>query len=145
MKTVLLKIYGSLLLPIILFFAPIYVMVFLVGLSTIVDTCFGIWKAKQLGENVTSKACRNGLVPKIRSYVLIVLILFTADYYIVNEFTMLFISIEFVSTKLISLGLIIIEVKSMDESFKKVKGYSFIAKLFDHIRNIKKVKDEFKP
>jgi hypothetical protein len=58
---------------------------------------------------------------------------------------MLFISIEFVSTKLISLGLIIIEVKSMDESFKKVKSYSFIAKLFDHIRNIKKVKDEFKP
>jgi fumarate reductase subunit D len=145
MKTVLLKIYGSLLLPVILFFAPIYVMVFLVGLSTIVDTCFGIWKAKQLGEEVTSKACRHGLVPKIRSYVLIVLILFTADHYIVNELTKLFIDVEFVSTKLVSLGLIVIEVKSMDESFEKVKGYSFIGKLFSNLRNIKKVKDEFKP
>jgi hypothetical protein len=145
MKTVLLKIYGSLLLPVILFFAPIYVMVFLVGLSTIVDTGFGIWKAKQLGEEVSSKACRNGLVPKIKSYVLIVLALFIADQYIVNEFTKLFIDVEFVSTKLISLGLIVIEVKSMDESFKKVKGYSFIGKLFSNLRNIKKVKDEFKP
>lgn len=145
MKTVLLKIYGSLLLPLVLFFAPIYVMVFLVGLSTIVDTGFGIWKAKQLGEEVTSKACRNGLVPKIRSYVLIVLILFTADHYIVNELTKLFIDVEFVSTKLVSLALIAIEVKSIDESFTKVKGYSFIGKLFSNLRNIKNVKDEFKP
>ena len=97
-------------------------MVFLVGLSTIVDTCFGIWKAKSLGEDVSSKACRNGLVPKIKSYVLIILVLFTADHYIVNELTKLFIDVDFVSTKLVSLALIAIEVKSMDESFAKVKG-----------------------
>jgi hypothetical protein len=77
--------------------------------------------------------------------VLIVLILFTADHYIVNELTKLFIDVEFVSTKLVSLGLIVIEIKSMDESFEKVKGYSFIGKLFSNLRNIKKVKDEFKP
>ena len=145
MKTLAIKIYSSLLLPVILFFAPIYVMVFLVGLSTIVDTCFGIWKAKQLGEEVTSKACRNGLVPKIKSYVIIVLVLFVADFYIVNEFTKLFIDIEFVSTKLVSLILIIIEVRSMDESFKKVKGYSFIEKLYTNVKSIKKVKDYIQP
>jgi hypothetical protein len=145
MKTVLLKIYGSLLLPIIVFFTPIYFMVFLVGMSTIIDTGFGIWKAKSLGEEVSSKLCRKGLVPKIKSYVLIVLLLFIADYYIVNEFTKLFISIEFVSTKLASLALIIIEVRSMDESFTKVKGYSFIAKLYSNIKSIKKAKDDIHP
>ena len=145
MKTVLLKIYGSLLLPVILFFAPIYIMVFLVGLSTIVDTGFGIWKAKQLDEEVTSKLCRKGLVPKIKSYVIIVLLLFVADFYIVNEFTKLFIDIEFVSTKLVSLILIIIEVRSMDESFKKVKGYSFIDKLYKNIKSIKKAKEDIHP
>lgn len=142
MKTLLLKIYGSLLLPIILFFAPIYVMVFLVGLATLVDTGFGIWRAKSMGEKVDSKTCRKGLLPKIRSYVAIVLILFVADYYIVNEFTKLFISIDFTSTKLVSLALIAIEIKSMDESFEKVKGYSFIGKLYDNIRQVKKVKDD---
>lgn len=145
MKALLIKVYSSLLLPIILFFAPIYVMVFLVGLATLVDTCFGIWKAKSLGEQVNSKICRKGLVPKIKSYVSIVLILFVADYYIVNELTQLFINIDYISTKLVSLGLIVIEVKSMDESFEKVKGYSFIGKLYDNLRNIKKVKDDLQP
>ena len=145
MKTLLIKVYSSLLLPVIVFFAPIYVMVFLVGLATIVDTGFGIWKAKSLDEEVSSKLCRKGLVPKIKSYVLIVLLLFVADYYIVNEFTKLFISIEFVSTKLVSMALIVIELKSMDESFQKVKGYSFIGKLYSNIKNIKKAKDDLQP
>lgn len=145
MKATLLKVYSSILFPVIAFFAPIYFMVFLVGLSTIIDTCFGIWKAKSLGEEVNSKICRKGLIPKVRSYAGIVLLLFVLDYYIVNEFTQLFISIQFVSTKLVSLGLIVIEVKSMDESFEKVKGYSFIGKLYDNLRNIKKVKDDFQP
>jgi hypothetical protein len=145
MKATLVKLYGAFLFPIIAFFAPIYFMVFLVGLSTLVDTGFGIWKAKSLGEKVDSKTCRRGLIPKLRSYASIVLLLFVLDYYIVNEFTQLFISIQFVSTKLVSLGLIVIEVKSMDESFEKVKGYSFIGKLYDNLRNIKKAKDDFQP
>lgn len=145
MKTTLIKLYSSFLFPIIAFFAPIYFMVFLVGLSTLVDTGFGIWKAKSLGEEVSSKICRKGLIPKLRSYASIVLLLFVLDYYIVNEFTQLFISIQFVSTKLVSLALIIIEVKSMDESFEKVKGYSFIAKIYSNLRNIKKVKDDLEP
>lgn len=145
MKATLIKIYGSLLFPVIAFFAPIYFMVFLVGLSTLIDTAFGIWKAKALGEEVNSKICRKGLIPKIRSYAGIVLLLFILDHYIVNELTKLFISVEFVSTKLVSLGLIVIEVKSMDESFEQVKGYSFIGKLYNNLRNIKKVKDDLQP
>lgn len=142
MKTTLVKLYGAFLFPIIAFFAPIYFMVFLVGLSTLIDTGFGVWKAKSLGEQVSSKLCRKGLIPKLKSYASIVLLLFVVDYYIVNEFTQLFIDIQFVSTKLVSLALIVIEVKSMDESFEKVKGYSFIGKLYDNLRNIKKVKDD---
>jgi hypothetical protein len=142
MKATLVKLYGAFLFPIIAFFAPIYFMVFLVGLSTLIDTGFGIWKSKSLGEEISSKICRKGLIPKLKSYSGIVLLLFVVDYYIVNEFTRLFIDIQFVSTKLVSLALIVIEVKSMDESFEKVKGYSFIGKLYDNLRNIKKVKDD---
>lgn len=145
MKTLAIKIYSSLLLPIIVFFTPIYFMVFLVGMSTIIDTGFGVWKAKSLGEEVSSKICRKGLVPKIKSYVTIVLLLFVADFYIVNEFTKLFIDIEFVSTKLVSLVLIVIEVRSMDESFQKVKGYSFIEKLYSNVKSIKKAKEDIHP
>ena len=68
MKATLLSIYKVALLPVILFFVPIYMMVFLVGLSTLIDTAFGIWKSKALKEEVSSKKCRKGLVPKLRSY-----------------------------------------------------------------------------
>ena len=145
MKTLAIKIYGSLLLPVILFFAPIAWMVFLVGLSTIIDTGFGVWKSKSLGEEVSSKICRKGLVPKVRSYVIMVLLLYMADYYIINELTKLFINVEFISTKLVSLVLIVIEVKSMDESFSKVKGYSFIEKLYSNVKSIKKAKEDIQP
>lgn len=142
MKTLAIKIYGSLLLPVILFFAPIAWMVFLVGLSTIIDTGFGIWRAKHEGIKIDSKTCRKGLVPKVRSYVIMVLLLYMADYYIINELTKLFINVEFISTKLVSLVLIVIEVKSMDESFSKVKGYSFIEKLYSNVKSIKKAKED---
>jgi len=145
MKATLLSIYKAILLPIILFFVPIYMMVFLVGLSTLIDTAFGIWKSKALKEKVSSKKCRKGLVPKLRSYVVIILLLYTADFYIVNELTHLFIDIDYVATKLVAFALIIIEVKSMDESFEAVKGYSFITKVFSNIKNIKKVKDDLQP
>lgn len=145
MKTTLIKLYGSLILPVILFFVPIYPMVFLVGLSTLLDTGFGIWKSKSLGEEVSSKICRKGLLPKLKSYTIAILLLYVADYYIVNEFTKLFISIDYVSTKLVSIGLIVIEIKSMDESFKKVKNYSFIEKLYKNLKGIKKAKEDLNP
>jgi hypothetical protein len=70
------------------------------------------------------------------------LIAFTADFHIVNEFTKLFVNIQFVSTKLLAMVLIVIEFRSMDESFKLVKGYSFIDKLMSNIKKIKQVKAE---
>lgn len=115
-------------------------MIVLVGLSSIVDTGFGIWKAKKLGKRFSSKLCRKGLVPKVTSYTVMIFTLFCVDIYLVNEFTKLFINIDFVSTKIMAVSLIFIEVKSMDESFEEVKGYSFINKILANIRNVKKIK-----
>jgi hypothetical protein len=140
MKTTLASIYQTLLLPIIIFVTPIMPMIILVGLSTIIDTGFGIWKAKKLGKRFSSKLCRKGLVPKVTSYTVMIFTLFCVDIYIVNEFTKLFINIDFVSTKIMAFSLIFIEVKSMDESFEEVKGYSFINKILANIRNVKKIK-----
>lgn len=142
MKTTLASIYQSLLLPLIIFLAPIMPMIVLVGLSTLVDTGFGIWKAKKQGHRFSSKTCRKGLVPKVTSYTIMIFTLFCVDIYLVNEFTKLFINIEFVSTKVMAVSLIFIEVKSMDESFEAVKGYSFINKILANIKNIKKIKKD---
>lgn len=142
MKTLLVTVYKSLIIPLIVFFAPIAWMVFLVGLATVVDTCFGIWRVRKKKEKFSSKLLRKGLVPKVTSYVAMVLILFTIDYHIVNELTKSIIDIEFVTTKLLALALIYIETKSVDESWEAVKGYSFLDKILSSIRKVKKLKNE---
>jgi hypothetical protein len=52
------------------------------------------------------------------------------------------VSVDFISTKVIALVLLSIEVKSMDESWIKVKGYSFIDKIKLLLLNLKDVKKE---
>ena len=136
------KIYlSTVLTALILFFAPIKGIVLIVAISTIIDTCFGVWKAKSLGEDITSKIFRHGLVPKLLSYIAVVMLVFASDVFIINSLTMNVVSVEFISTKLIALVLLSIEVKSMDESFVKVKGYSFIDKFKLIINKIKDLKN----
>jgi hypothetical protein len=111
-------------------------------LSTILDTGFGFWKAKHLKQKITSKIWRHGFVPKVLSYVTAVMLVYTSDYFILNELMKLVLSIEFLSTKLIALALISIEVKSMDESFVKVKGWSFLEKITSYIMKAKDIKKQ---
>ena len=115
----------------------------MVALATILDTAFGLWKAKKLGEEITSKIFRNGLVPKLVSYVAAVMLIYASDVFIINALTLSVISVEFISTKIIALVLLSIEVKSMDESWVKVKGYSFIDKIKAIIAKLKDVKKQF--
>jgi len=138
------KIYlSSITTALVLFFAPIKGIILMVALATIIDTCFGLWKAKKLEEEITSKLFRNGLVPKLVSYVAAVMLIYASDVFIINALTMSVISVEFISTKLIAIVLLSIEVKSMDESFVKVKGYSFIDKTKVIINKIKDLKKQF--
>jgi hypothetical protein len=113
-----------------------------VALSTIIDTGFGIWKAKKLKENISSKIFRHGFVPKLLSYVGAIMVVYASDYFIINYLTKGLISVDYLATKLIALVLISIEVKSMDESFEKVKGYSFVNKAVKLIIKAKNIKKE---
>ena len=114
----------------------------MVALATIIDTCFGVWKAKSLKEPITSKLFRNGLIPKLVSYIAVVMLVYASDVFIINALTTSVVSVPFISTKVISLVLLSIEVKSMDESWVKVKGYSFIDKIKAIIVKLKDVKKE---
>ena len=133
---------SSIFYSLILFFAPIKGIILMVALSTMIDTSFGIWKAKNLGEKLSSKAFRTGLVPKLLSYVGTVMMVYGSDVFIINSLVSNLVDVEFMATKIIALTLIINEAKSIDESFEAVKGYSLIAKLIEIINNLKKVKKE---
>ena len=137
------KIYlSSILYSILLFFAPIKGIIIMVALSTILDTAFGIWKAKNLGEKLSSKAFRSGLVPKLLSYIAVVMMVYGSDVFIINSLVSNLVDVEFMATKVIALTLIINEAKSIDESWEAVKGYSMIAKLIEVINNLKDIKKQ---
>ena len=133
---------SSILYSLLLFFAPIKGIIVIVALSTILDTGFGIWRAKTLGEKLSSKAFRTGLVPKLLSYIGVVMAVYGSDVFIINALIKNIIDIEFMSTKIIALTLIINEAKSIDESFEAVKGYSFIDKTIQVVNNLKKIKKQ---
>ena len=112
----------------------------LVALSTIIDTIVGLWKAAKLKEKITSKKARFGFVPKLISYVAAIMLVYMSDYFIISELLSTVISIEFFATKVIALALISVEVKSIDESFKAVKGCSFLEKITGLILKMKDIK-----
>lgn len=130
----------ALMAVLIVFFAPITGMIVLVALSTILDSCFGIWRATKLKEGVTSKKFRFGFVPKLFSYVGAVMLVYASDAFILNDLTKMVVSVEFMSTKVIALTLLSIEVKSIDESFKSVYGWSFLKKFTGLIIKAKDIK-----
>jgi len=142
MKTIISTHIMTILKTLLLFFAPIKGIIILVALSTIIDTGFGFWKAHKLGQQITSKKWRFGFVPKLISYVAAVMLTYASDFFILNELTKTIISVEFLSTKFIALVLISIEVKSMDESFVKVKGWSFLAKIAGILKKAKDIKKQ---
>ena len=126
----------------LIFLSPIKYIVLLVALSTIIDTLFGVWKAYNTGVEIKSKKLRHGFVPKLITYCFAVIITYCTDFYILNDLTQTVVAVDFLSTKLLALVLISIEVKSMDESFQAVKGYSFIEKIIGMVRKVKDVKKE---
>jgi len=138
------KIYlSNILTALLLFFAPIKGIILMVALATILDTGFGLWKAYKIGEKITSKIFRHGLVPKLVSYIAVIMLVYASDVFIINALTMTVVSVDFISTKVIALVLLSIEVKSMDESFVAVKGYSFIDTIKSVILKMKNVRKEF--
>ena len=70
------------------------------------------------------------------------MLVYASDYFIINDLTKVVVSVEFLSTKVISLTLIAIEVKSMDENFVKVKGWSFLKKFTSLIMKAKNIKKQ---
>ena len=141
-KELILTYTTTLLKVLMIFFSPIGGIILLVALSTILDTCFGIWRAYKEDRKVTSKKARHGLVPKVLSYVGAVMLVYASDYFIINELTQMVVSIDFLSTKIIALVLLSIEVKSMDESFQAVKGWSFLGRFTKLIKKAKDIKKD---
>jgi len=125
---------------ILFFFSPVAFLVFGVAIVSLIDSFYGIKKAKHKGEGATSKKFRYGFVPKVGGYTAVILLTYFLDFYLLNEFTKSWVSIPYVSTKIISIIFIANEVVSIDENWQVIKGYSFLKKFYGLVVKVKDVR-----
>jgi hypothetical protein len=142
--TTKLKLYSMQLFAIVSsFFLPISGILILIGFSVIVDTITGVWKSKKLGTPITSRKL-SAVISKILLYEVTVMLFYLIDYFIINDIVLTFFSVELLITKILALVLVSIEVISLNENIKAVKGIDLWTSLKNLFRRAKEVTQDFK-
>ena len=103
------------------FFLPISGILIMIGVLISIDTITGIWKANKLGDKITSRKL-SSIISKLALYEITVIMFFLIDKFILNEIILTFFSVPFMLTKVVALVLSSIEVMSINENYKIVKG-----------------------
>ena len=123
------------------FFMPIYGLMFLIGFAIFVDTVTGIWKARKLNQPVISRKLST-VISKMLLYEITVILFYLIDYFILNDIVLTFFSVPLMLTKMLSLVLVSIEVVSINENYKAVKGIDLWVSAKNLITRAKELKDD---
>ena len=125
------------------FFLPIYGILILIFFCIVFDTITGIWKAKKTKTPVTSRRL-SAIISKVLLYEATVMLFYLMDYYLLNDIVMTFFSVELLTTKILALVLVSVEVISINENYKAVKGIDLWASLKNLFARAKEVTQDFK-
>ena len=121
------------------FFIPISGILIMIGVLICIDTFTGIWKANKLEEKITSRKL-SSIISKLALYEVTVIMFFLIDQFILNDIILTFFSVPFMLTKVVALVLASIEVMSINENYKVVKGidlWQSMKLLFARAKDIK--------
>ena len=132
----------------IAFLSPLFPLMMLVSLFTLLDTFIGRWYAKKKGEAITSRKTRVGLTRKLIAYFLVLFSTYLIDYTIVNEITKNYIWFDWSFTKFFTLVLLWIEYTSIDEKIKWIYGIGLTDRVVNFSKSLKRVvsfTDEINP
>jgi hypothetical protein len=103
------------------FFIPISGILGLLFALILSDTATGIWKAKHLKQEITSRKL-SAIISKLLLYELCVILFYLIDYFILNDIILVFFSVPLMLTKVLALVLASIEIMSVSENWRIVKG-----------------------
>lgn len=106
----------------VVFLAPIKAIMILVGLFIFADTFFGIWASKKLKKSILSRKLSR-IATKMFIYELAIILFFCIDVFIFDDFAKIFnIEISYFLTKIVGMTFIFLELYSIDEKIRQVKG-----------------------
>lgn len=128
------------------FLMPISGLLFLVGFVIILDTITGVWKSIKNKTKITSRGL-SAIISKMLLYEVTVILFYMIDHFILNNIILQFFSVQLLLTKVLALILVSIEVMSINENYKAVKGldlWQAMKNLFARAKDIKKEVDEIR-
>ena len=123
------------------FFLPISGILFLIGFAIGLDTITGIWKSKKLGIPITSRKL-SAIISKLMLYEVAVIGFYLIDKFILNDIILQFFSVPLMLTKILSLVLCSIEVISISENYKAVKGIDIWSAFKNLLQRSKEIKND---
>lgn len=128
------------------FLMPISGLLFLVGFVIVLDTITGVWKSIKNKTKITSRGL-SAIISKMLLYEVTVILFYMIDHFILNNIILQFFSVQLLLTKVLALILVSIEVMSINENYKAVKGldlWQAMKNLFARAKDIKKEVDEIR-
>jgi hypothetical protein len=123
------------------FFMPIYGMILAVGFAIVLDTITGLWKSRKKGIPISSRGL-SAVISKMFLYQFTIILFFLIDWFILNEILKGIFNQELLLTKILSLVLISIEVVSINENYKAVRGVDLWESLKNLLKRAKELKND---
>lgn len=144
MRTFLLQLLAALLL----FFAPIQELVMAVGLAIMLDTFTGIYKSVKLNgwKSIRSRKLSN-IISKMVLYEVSIIVLYPIDKFLLNELFLNILSVQFFSTKVACVLLILVELTSIKENVEaalKINIWQVLKKAISRAKELKGDIDDIK-
>ena len=125
----------------IAFFSPIIPLMVIVFGAILLDTVFGILRAKKLKEPITSRRMSK-IISKLVLYQIVIILAFTTEKFILSDIIGIFCAIPLIGTKLVTTVLLFIEGASINENYKAISGISIWQKAKDLIGRGKELKKD---
>jgi hypothetical protein len=129
-----------------IFLAPIKPLLFIIGFIVVVDTIFGMLRSRKLHIKFTSKRFYS-FFKKSLVYQLLIITTFLIDKNLINEFMNMVVTMDYLSTKVITAAICFNELTSISENVEIIYGISivdYIKRLFKFGKKVKEGLDEMK-
>jgi hypothetical protein len=125
--------------------APVFPMVYIAILAILIDTVFGIWRSVKIGgwNSVRSRRLSH-VISKSLLYSGAIVFMFLLEKYIAADIVAHFISIDLIMTKITAFFCVVVEIKSINESYESVTGKNVLKSLREFITRAKEEADKLK-
>jgi hypothetical protein len=125
--------------------SPVFPMIYIALLAILIDTGFGVWRSVKKGgwKSIRSRRLSH-VISKSLLYSGAILFVFLIEKFIAADIVAHFISIDLIMTKIVAFFCVVVEIKSINESYESVTGKNVLKSLREFITRAKEEADKLK-